>query len=482
MFVLALFVIFGPAVGDGWTATASIVGTWFTTVEQAQVESKYEEDGTYFCTIRSVGGQKVLKGTYSVTGASLVVRLEGKDKPIQRTWRLVDPNTLELADSAGTRSTLKRQAEADRSQETTSAPRSTGGQAQSPAAGSIAPSGSAGKPITLVLRREWEPNQRAFTVLVPQGWIVTGGLFSVDPGQAGGALNAIDTKCDLAIKSDANGTVIARWAPSYNFVDFSRSAEFANLAMLFPAGRYYNGALVKPMPTVEEYLMEGFRTIRPQASNVEVVQRMDLPKAVEICQAMTQQLNASLQPLGKAPMVFSAGALVIDYTEAGTRYREAGVTCLSDWRMAAGLWSNQFTFHMRAPAAEANDFKPMLDIIRQSMKVNPEWLAAYMRSVGERGQVVADVFRHMAKIDREIFERRSSARSAMAEENYLLLTGQEDYVNPFTKEVERDSSDYKYRWTNPNGDRLFTNQNGFDPNRESDLNKIEWKQTPTKPR
>lgn len=75
--------------------------------------------------------------------------------------------------------------------------------------------------VTVAFRRQWEPRQKAFTVLVPVGWQVDGGLFSVDPTQAGGALNSVETKCDFSVKRDGAGTVMARWAPTYNFVDFS---------------------------------------------------------------------------------------------------------------------------------------------------------------------------------------------------------------------------------------------------------------------
>jgi hypothetical protein len=337
-------------------------------------------------------------------------------------------------------------------------------------------------PGPLVMRRQAEPRQNAFSVLVPQGWLIEGGLFSVDPTQAGGALNAIETKCDFSVKRDTAGTVMVRWAPSYNFVDWSRAAEFASLAQLFPPGRTYNGALVKPMPTVEQYLMEGFKLVRPKATDVRVIERIDLPMVADLCTKLSQGVNAQMAQLGKPPMTFTAGALVIEYTEGGNRYREAALTALGDWRAAAGIWSNQFTFHMRAPAAQETQWKPVLDIVRQSLKFNPQWVAAYVRAAGERGQAAAALFRSLERIDQEIFAHRSAMQERISEDNYLLLTGQEKYVNPYTREVEQDSSDYRFRWTTPGGDRLYSQQDGFDPNRDAQLNQLEWKLTPVEQR
>jgi hypothetical protein len=332
------------------------------------------------------------------------------------------------------------------------------------------------------MHRRWEPRQKAFSVLVPEGWQLEGGLFYVDPGQAGGAGNSIDTKCDLSVKRDTSGTVLARWLPSFNYADFSASPEFGAMAGLFPAGANYNGCRVKPFPTVETFLLEVVRTAHPNAADIRVVERMDLPELVEICQQLSRDANRQLGMLGRSPMRFAAGALVVEHAETGVLFREALVTVLCDLRQAAALWNNQFTFLMRAPAAETGRWKPALDIIRQSIQFNPDWVNAYVQKSGERGQTAAETFRYLARIDQEIFERRAKTRGAIQHENYLLLTGQEEYVNPYTEEVERDSSDYKHRWTTPAGDRLYTDLETFDPNRQDALNGAEWRRTPVRPR
>jgi hypothetical protein len=342
--------------------------------------------------------------------------------------------------------------------------------------------GGGGKPLTVVLRRQWEPKQRAFSVLVPQGWQTEGGVYAVDPGTSGGTLNAVDSKCDFSVKRDAAGSVMARWVPSINYVDFSQGAEYANAAALFPPGRIYNGGLVRPLPAVGDLLMDLVTRARPRAERIRVVQKAPLPELADVCQSLTRGVNAQIAQLGKRPMAFTAGVLVLEYEEGGTAYREGIGGALCDVRNAAAIWSNQFTFHMRAPAAEADAWKPLLDIVRQSLRFNPEWVTAYQKASAERGETAAEVFRTLARIDQEIFDRRSKVRSEVQNDNYLMLTGQEEYVNPFTKEVERDTADYKFRWTNASGDRLYTSRQDVDPNRDPELGKVEWKVTPPRPR
>ena len=48
-------------------------------------------------------------------------------------------------------------------------------------------------------------------------------------------------------------------------------------------------------------------------------------------------------------------------------------------------------------------------------------------------------------------------------DNFLVLTGHEEYVNPHTGEVEMDTDAYRHRWKTPGGDVYFTNREDEDP-------------------
>jgi len=50
-----------------------------------------------------------------------------------------------------------------------------------------------------------EPNEKAFSLLVPKGWIIDGGAIRIlDPNSAG-ANNMVECKFDLSIKKDQKG-------------------------------------------------------------------------------------------------------------------------------------------------------------------------------------------------------------------------------------------------------------------------------------
>ncbi|MEZ5011726.1 MAG: hypothetical protein R2744_09080 [Bacteroidales bacterium] len=54
----------------------------------------------------------------------------------------------------------------------------------------------------VLLEKVYEPNEKAFTILKPAGWIVQGGIVRWDPNSAGGAANAIEAKIDFALLKD----------------------------------------------------------------------------------------------------------------------------------------------------------------------------------------------------------------------------------------------------------------------------------------
>jgi hypothetical protein len=331
-------------------------------------------------------------------------------------------------------------------------------------------------------QRQWEPRERAYSFLVPTGWTVEGGLFHVDPTQANGTANSIEAKCDLAVKKDAAGTVMFRWLPAWNYCDMTQNPQFNLSAGFFPVGSRYQGMEVRPMPNAAGFLQGLFQTLHPAATDVNVVEIKPIPELVEVFTKMYKAIDDYFRSTGSQPLRYDAGGMTVEYSEGGVRFREGLVTCLMDMRYAAAIWSNQHTLMLRAPADQAKQWKPTLDIIRQSVRLNPEWVAAAMRASNQRAQISLDTQRYIQSIDQQIFEHRSQTNSRINYEDYLVLTSQEEYVNPFTKEVERDTSEYKYRWTTEQGEMIYTDLNNFNPNAQRELSNREWKLTPVRER
>lgn len=332
-------------------------------------------------------------------------------------------------------------------------------------------SAAKGVPATVVFNRVTEPKESAFTMLVPKGWLVEGGIYRVDPSRAGGPGNAVEAKCDIAVKSDRNGTVMLRRLPKINY------ADGPIVPPTHGPGANYNGMTVVRMPIVEGFLSYTFKQIRPGARDVKIVRKESLPKLASAVGRAAAPLNRQLAQAGVKPMTFHAGFMIVEYSEGGARYKELLYTVLVDARASMAAWSNDFTTLMRAPAAEADNWKPVLDIISNSVQFNPQWVAGEMKGQGQRADTARRVLEDMNRIDREIVAHRDRTRKEIQTDQYLTLTGKNDYKNPYTGKVERDTSDWKMRWVNPSGEYIYSNDTQYDPTRDPEERRKDWKLT-----
>ena len=128
-------------------------------------------------------------------------------------------------------------------------------------------SSSATVPDPLVFVRIKEPSEGAFSLLMPKGWLSQGGIFYVDPNTTNGYANSVAPKGNFLVKKDQAGTVMIHWLPDYYYCDTRLSP--AGQMGLFPAGSYYNGMLVAPCPSAQDFLLRYmFPQLRPDRKSV----------------------------------------------------------------------------------------------------------------------------------------------------------------------------------------------------------------------
>jgi len=338
------------------------------------------------------------------------------------------------------------------------------------------PSASPGtKPRTVLFTRVTEPNERAFSLLVPKGWRTEGGITRVNPLQAGGPANAVGAKVDFSVKRDAAGSVMLRWLPSIQYVD----TRGTMVAQMFPPGTVYNGMPVLPLGGAADFLARVVLPyVRPGAAEVQVVEQKALPEAVRAYQAA-----ARANGLAAIGATYDAALLTVTYTEGGVRYREVLYTGIENLGpAAAGMWSNKDTLAARAPDAEFDAWKGVGETIRGSVRIDPAWLQGELRGQAERSQTAAETQRYLQDADNEITANRQRTNAEIRNDQYLTLTGQEDYVNPYTKEVERGTNEWSNRWVDTSGNVLYTNDASYDPNVDPELNKTGFKRSAVRKR
>lgn len=314
-----------------------------------------------------------------------------------------------------------------------------------------------------VFHRNNEPNENAFTFLLPKGWSISGGITRVDPNAAGGSGNAIEAKLYMKVSAPDNKAEIG-WLPDTRFFDMRRYP--GNLAApMFPDGSNYNGMTVMGILSPADFIRSvAIPFTHPHARNVQFTQVQQLP-------ALAQEFsNASAIMLQGYQFNYLAAIVSLEYTENNIQFLEKMVCIIEDYgQLGAGIWGNKETWYVRAEKSVFEANVPLFATIGNSVKLNPEWLSREIRSQQTNSNIAVQTQRDINRIDSEIAEHRSRTNSEINEQMYLNLTGQEDYSNPFTGETERGTNEWSYRWENEQGDVIYSDNLNYHPNEDLDI-------------
>ncbi len=329
---------------------------------------------------------------------------------------------------------------------------------------------------TMKFRRVAEPKENAFTLLVPHGWQVDGGILRISPLTQGGPAQSIAAKLDFIIKKDQVGTVMEHWLPEMSWYDPRRSYAGGMMSV----GGNYMGMTVMPIMSAQDFLQQIiFPKYHPNATQVKITDSRGLPK---LAQAFHQGAQKII-PMLAGHMRYDAALIRVDYTEGGIRYEEMLVTVIEDSGSAgAGMWNNKFTFYMRAPAGEYASWEPIFAVINHSVKMEPRWMAGEIKGQLVRNKILLKTQADVQRIGQEMTEHRYKTNAEIQNDMFLTLMGQEEYVNPYTKEVEVGTDNWKHRWINESGDVLYTDNEEYNPNVDIDLNRSDYKRTPIRKR
>jgi hypothetical protein len=345
---------------------------------------------------------------------------------------------------------------------------------EQPAAGSEQPATSRAAIVTFT--QVAEPRESAFRIRIPRGWQTEGGIFRVDPTGAGGPAQSVAAKLDFAVKKDEAGSVMIRWLPDVMFYDSRRSP--AGQMGLFPPGSNYQGMTVRYVMPAEQFIREvAFPYAHPQAGNVTVTEQKPLPG---LARRHREQAQSTFPG---ATFSYDAALVTFTYAEDGRNYEEKMVAVVEDWgQLGAGMWGNKETMLARTPVKEFEEWEPYFSTIQGSVVLNPSWVVGEIQGQIRRGEIVLNTQREIQRIGREIVDHRQRTNGEIMNDMYLTFTEQEEYVNPYTNEVEMGTNQWRHRWVNESGDVIYTDSEDYNPNVDIEVNRSDYRRTPIRRR
>jgi len=315
----------------------------------------------------------------------------------------------------------------------------------------------------IIFKRVHEPKEKAFSLLIPNNWIIEGGMVRLDPTARGGASNSIDAKLDFCVKKDRTGTAMIRWLPELLYKDMRGSP--ARALGQFPDGSNYMGMTVWPLLSACDFLSQGvFQQAHPNANNVRVLEKRNLP---EVAKKYSQALAATMPG---ANFTYTAGAILVAYEENGVSYKEMLYTAVENWgALGVGAWKNRSTFYLRTPFDEYETYSKMFAVIQNSVILNMQWIVGEIKGQIERGKIATMTYEEIQRIGREIVNHQQTTNAQIQHHAGLAIRGQEEYVNPHTGEKETGTNLWRNRWMDNDGNTIFSDNDDFDPNMDPRL-------------
>jgi hypothetical protein len=176
---LALFILFFcfSASSDG---SSSIIGSWRFSNDQIEIVAEFLPDGTFRQVNVTAAGRETIAGRFQLTGQTLLMLPRDAPQPQQILCRFSDADTILATYPSGATLQWKRLTAEAAPEKSPKPPESLPDIAAKPTADPPASSIS-GKHPTLLMQRAWEPNEKAFSFLVPKEWRFKGGIFHVNP-------------------------------------------------------------------------------------------------------------------------------------------------------------------------------------------------------------------------------------------------------------------------------------------------------------
>jgi hypothetical protein len=312
-----------------------------------------------------------------------------------------------------------------------------------------------------------EPREKAFSLLVPKGWLLEGGAIRIIDPNAAGVNNMIECKFDLAVKKDAEGTVMIRWLPEMLCID--QAFAWGN-----PEGAVFNNTLVRRKRDPMTFILQvAIPYAHPGATKVNVSGSRQQPGLVSL-------YNASVDPAMKmvTNMIYYAVIAEFTYEENGRAFNERMITVIEDYgNNGGGLWKNRQTMLIRTPAGEMAKWEPVLQVIQNSGIWNMNWITGEVNGQRQRSGLIAATQRELQEMDNAINENRRKTFSEINKDMYLTITGKNEYTNPYTSKVETDTDNWKNRWINESGDIIYSDNPNYDPNKDPSLHVTGFKKS-----
>lgn len=300
-----------------------------------------------------------------------------------------------------------------------------------------------------------DPKESAFTVEVPKGWAVQGGLFrfaAVDPRPAlelrspDGAIRI--TSGDAEIPTFALPSQTLAWA---GFHEGSWYSPGYGVRMM--VRRYLPGGQL-----AEEYVRSRVWSAAGCADG-RITDRQDRKDLSQAVNEIYGRLGA-----GNAVVRLDLGEIRFSCTRNGEPwqgYYLAGTLLVGS--QAGGIWHVDHLIGYAASQRQAPVAEAVLLRLIGTARLNPEWIRRQQDLAASTSQIVASTNSAVSTSIRKTFESRWNTEAEIMRKGANMRRGATDLIDPETGETWNVRSESQYFWHKPGSDVIVGTRTADSP-------------------
>jgi hypothetical protein len=316
-----------------------------------------------------------------------------------------------------------------------------------------------------------DATENAFTVMVPEGWQVQGGIMRIASNQIRTVVDGCGKKLRFSIHDPVTQASIT-YFPTEMYATSAPGTSVFNV----PAGQVLNGMVQMPqLLSPSQYVRE---VVFPaQRTGVQNVQWGEIKSLSALASAWNRAFHAEDQ----IPPQIVAQSIEVAYDRGNTRFGELWTSLITSVTVNnSTIWMPDFTVVASAPLDKADQLAPILKAVITSFRMNSTWLAnasaAFERctkgvviaqeKIRARDRKIAQKLRQVQqeinRIDSEIVANRNKTRSVIQEHEHNTLMGEDKYED--TQTGARYLIDMGYERNLTNGEHIIqTNDWNYEP-------------------
>jgi hypothetical protein len=291
-----------------------------------------------------------------------------------------------------------------------------------------------------------DPAEQAFTLQVPEGWNVEGGLVrrsSVEP-----VADVDVTSGDQRIFiGDGQLPTFAEPNPTLESTGFTEGSTYSpGYGVQMVVRSFMEGG-----DFARAYVEQGYAG----CEGAQVTGGRDRADAAEAVNSIQQQGGVISQRLSMGEVEFACGDGKKGYLLAGTM--------LTASQAGGSQWSVSFLYGYTAPEGKAKDARATLGRVVASLKLNPQWVQSQQQLTGDVSKIVADTHQEISDIVSETYENTQKVQDEVYRDWSNAILGNTDVVDPETGEAWKIASGHNYYWRRDGSDVIVGNDTGDRP-------------------